>query len=109
MGALKIPLLSYLFFITVLFSTEFRTIFQTDGRTYYAVVFSLSFSDDPGDEKVAVPELLREDPVYLSIQEAMYIRNRLEEILDDEEPAEDGPDTPEEPVSDPSAPVPLGE
>lgn len=75
----------FLFFFSLLFSTEFRAIVQTDGKLWYAVFLSLSFSQEGMETERPDPELLQVSDPYLSIREAMYIRNRLEEILDDEE------------------------
>ncbi|HNT27738.1 MAG TPA: hypothetical protein PKH10_06130 [bacterium] len=79
----------FLFFFSLLFSTEFRAIVQTDGKLWYAVFLSLSFSQEGMDAERLDPELLQVSDPYLSIREAMYIRNRLEEILDDDEEDED--------------------
>lgn len=76
---------AFLFFFSLLLSTEFRAIVQTDGKLWYAVFLSLSFSQDEMEPERIDPELLQVSDPYLSIREAMYIRNRLEEILDEED------------------------
>lgn len=94
---------AFLFFslLSLFISGEFRLAFQNDGRTWFAVFISVSFNaDEAPTGKVPPPILASYSPVSLSIRETMYLRNRLEEILDDtdEEVLEKEEDTIEEGV-----------
>jgi len=92
---------------SLLVSAELRVAVQDDGRKWYSVLVSLSFVDDPAPRRTPLPELVREDPISLSLREAMYLRNRLEEILDDDDEQDEEPvETPADPEDGPAAPAP---
>lgn len=70
------------FFITILFSAEARYISQED-RKFYGVMFFLTFSTGEETKTKIVPEYMRNsNTTFLSIQESLRIRNKLEEILE---------------------------
>jgi len=68
--------------LSFLVSAELRVAFHDDGRAWYAVLIFLSVTETSQREKISIPTLAAYSPVVLSLRETMYLRNRLEEILD---------------------------
>ncbi len=71
--------------LSLLVSAEFRLALQSDGRTRFAFLVGISLVTGRSEEKISLPDLAVHSPTALSLIEAMYLRNRLEEILDDDE------------------------